>query len=146
MPVTATLKSIYSRDRNIWHISHEGGVLEDPWSEPEEAMYTLSVSPEQAPDTPEYVEVGFEQGVPISVNGERLGPVALLGTLNELGAKHGVGRIDLVENRLVGMKSHGVYETPGGILRAAHQGLEQPTLDRETMHYKDVVAHPAMPS
>jgi argininosuccinate synthase len=142
VPVTATLKSIYSRDRNIWHISHEGGVLENPWNEPEEAMYTLSVSPEAAPDTPEYVEIGFEQGIPVSVNSKRLGPVELLSALNELGAKHGIGRIDLVENRLVGMKSHGVYETPGGtILRTAHQGLEQLTLDRETMHYKDVVAH-----
>ncbi|HEU4323085.1 MAG TPA: argininosuccinate synthase [Roseiflexaceae bacterium] len=142
VPVTATLKSIYSRDRNIWHISHEGGILEDPWNEPEEPMYTLSVAPEQAPDTPEYVVVGFEQGVPVSVDGQPLGPVALLARLNELGARHGVGRIDLVENRLVGMKSHGVYETPGGtILRAAHQGLEQLTLDRDTLHYKDVVAH-----
>jgi len=142
VPVTATLKSIYSRDRNIWHISHEGGVLEDPWNEPEEDMYTLSISPESAPDEPEYVEVGFEQGVPVSVDGTRLNPVILLTVLNELGAKHGVGRIDLVENRLVGMKSHGVYETPGGtILRAAHQGIEQLTLDRDTLHYKDVVAH-----
>ncbi len=142
VPVTVTLKSIYSRDRNIWHISHEGGILEDPWNEPEEPMYTLSVAPEQAPDTPEYVVVGFEQGVPVSVDGQALGPVALLARLNALGARHGVGRIDLVENRLVGMKSHGVYETPGGtILRAAHQGLEQLTLDRDTLHYKDVVAH-----
>jgi argininosuccinate synthase len=142
VPVTATLKSIYSRDRNIWHISHEGGVLEDPWNEPEEAMYTLSTSPEQAPDTPEYVEIGFVKGVPVSVDGQQLGPVALLDRLNDLGARHGVGRIDLVENRLVGMKSHGVYETPGGtILREAHQGLEQLTLDRDTLHYKDVVAH-----
>ncbi|GAB4188677.1 MAG: argininosuccinate synthase [Roseiflexaceae bacterium] len=142
VPVSATLKSIYSRDRNIWHISHEGGILEDPWNEPEEPMYTLSVAPEQAPDTPEYVVVGFEQGVPVSVDGQPLGPVALLARLNELGARHGVGRIDLVENRLVGMKSHGVYETPGGtILRAAHQGLEQLALDRDTLHYKDVVAH-----
>jgi argininosuccinate synthase len=142
VPVTATLKSIYSRDRNIWHISHEGGILEDPWNEPEEAMYTLSTSPESAPDTPEYVEVGFAAGVPVSVDGERLGPVALLARLNELGARHGVGRIDLVENRLVGMKSHGVYETPGGtILREAHLGLEQLALDRDTLHYKDVIAH-----
>jgi argininosuccinate synthase len=142
VPVAATLKSIYSRDRNIWHLSHEGGILEDPWNEPEEAMYTLSTAPEAAPDAPEYVVVGFEAGVPVSVDGERLGPVTLLARLNELGAKHGVGRIDLVENRLVGMKSHGVYETPGGtILRAAHQGIEQLALDRDTLHYKDVVAH-----
>lgn len=142
VPVTASLKSIYSRDRNIWHMSHEGGILEDPWNEPEEPMYTLTTSPEAAPAEAEYVTVGFEAGVPVSVNGERLGPVALLTALNNLGARHGVGRIDLVENRLVGMKSHGVYETPGGtILKIAHQGLEQLTLDRDTLHYKDVVAH-----
>jgi argininosuccinate synthase len=105
-------------------------------------MYTLSTAPERAPEAPEYVEVGFEAGVPISVDGERLSPVALLMRLNELGARHGVGRIDLVENRLVGMKSHGVYETPGGtILREAHLGLEQLALDRDTLHYKDVIAH-----
>jgi argininosuccinate synthase len=142
VPVSASLKSIYSRDRNIWHMSHEGGLLEDPWNEPEEPMYTLTTAPEQAPDEPEYVEVGFAAGVPISVDGEQLGPVALLTRLNDVGAKHGVGRIDLVENRLVGMKSHGVYETPGGtILREAHQGLEQLALDRDTLHYKDVIAH-----
>lgn len=142
VPVTATLRSIYSRDRNIWHMSHEGGILEDPWNEPEEAMYTLTTAPEAAPDEPEYVIVGFELGTPVSVNGKRLGPVELLLTLNDIGAKHGIGRIDLVENRLVGMKSHGVYETPGGtILRVAHQGLEQLTLDRDTLHYKDVIAH-----
>jgi argininosuccinate synthase len=142
VPVTATLKSIYSRDRNIWHISHEGGILEDPWNEPEEPMYTLTTAPEAAPAEPEYVVIGFEAGVPVSVNGERLGPVELLTRLNALGAKHGVGRVDLVENRLVGMKSHGVYETPGGtILKVAHQGLEQLTLDRDTLHYKDVIAH-----
>jgi argininosuccinate synthase len=142
VPVTATLKSIYSRDRNIWHMSHEGGLLEDPWNEPEEPMYTLSTAPEAAPAEPEYVVVGFEAGVPTSVDGERLGPVALLSKLNDLGAKHGVGRVDLVENRLVGMKSHGVYETPGGtILKIAHQGLEQLALDRDTLHYKDVIAH-----
>jgi argininosuccinate synthase len=141
VPVTASLKSIYSRDRNIWHMSHEGGILENPWNEPEEPMYTLTTAPEQAPDTPEYVEIGFAQGVPVSVDGKRLGPVELLLTLNDIGARHGVGRIDLVENRLVGMKSHGVYETPGGtILRVAHQGIEQLTLDRDTLHYKDVVA------
>ena len=142
VPVTATLKSIYSRDRNIWHISHEGGILEDPWNEPEEPMYTLTAAPEAAPAEPEYVVIGFQGGTPVSVNGERLGPVELLTRLNDLGAKHGVGRVDLVENRLVGMKSHGVYETPGGtILKVAHQGLEQLTLDRDTLHYKDVIAH-----
>ncbi|MCE2852952.1 MAG: argininosuccinate synthase [Roseiflexaceae bacterium] len=142
VPVSATLKSIYSRDRNIWHMSHEGGILEDPWNEPEEEMHTLTVSPENAPDTAEYVEIGFVKGIPTSVNGKQMGPVELLSTLNNMGAKHGIGRIDLVENRLVGMKSHGVYETPGGtLIRVAHQALEQLTLDRDTMHYKDVVAN-----
>ena len=104
-------------------------------------MHTLSVSPENAPDKAEYVEIAFEKGIPVSVDGKRLGPVELLTTLNNLGAKHGIGRIDLVENRLVGMKSHGVYETPGGtLIRVAHQALEQLTLDRDTLHYKDVVA------
>jgi argininosuccinate synthase len=142
VPVSATLKSIYSRDRNIMHISHEGGILEDPWQEPEESMHTLTVSPENAPDQPEYVTIGFEKGSPVSIDGVSYAPVELLTKLNELGARHGIGRIDLVENRLVGMKSHGVYETPGcTIIRAAHQGLEQITLDRDTMHYKDTVAH-----
>jgi argininosuccinate synthase len=136
----ATKRSAYSRDRNIWHMSHEGGILEDPWLEPEEAMYTLTVSPEEAPDTPEYVKLGFEKGVPVAINGDTMGPVAVLTRLNELGSAHGVGRIDLVENRLVGMKSRGVYETPGGtILYAAHQGLESICLDRETAHYKELV-------
>ncbi|MEY3989881.1 MAG: hypothetical protein RI985_962 [Chloroflexota bacterium] len=142
VPVSATLKSIYSRDRNIWHMSHEGGILENPWEEPEEEMYTLTSSPENAPDQAEYVEIGFVQGRPVSVNGQAMGPVELLITLNNLGAKHGIGRIDLVENRLVGMKSHGVYETPGGtLIRAAHQAIEQLALDRDTLHYKDVIAH-----
>ena len=116
VPVTATIKSIYSRDRNLWHLSHEGGILEDPWQEPEEVMYQLSVSPEAAPDVAEYVEIHFEQGAPKRVNGVAMGPIDLVATLNTIGARHGVGRIDLVENRLVGMKSHGVYETPGGTL------------------------------
>lgn len=142
VPVSATLKSIYSRDRNIWHMSHEGGILENPWNEPEEEMYTLSNSPENAPDQAEYVEIGFVQGRPVSINGQAMGPVELLIALNNLGAKHGIGRIDLVENRLVGMKSHGVYETPGGtLIRTAHQAIEQLALDRDTLHYKDVVAH-----
>ncbi len=141
VPVTATLKSIYSRDRNLWHLSHEGGILEDPWQEPEEVMYQLTTNPETAPDEPEYVEVYFEAGVPKRVNGEAFGPVELVAKLNEIGAKHGIGRIDLVENRLVGMKSHGVYETPGGtILYRAHQALEQLCLDKETLHYKQVIA------
>jgi argininosuccinate synthase len=142
VPVTATLKSIYSRDWNIWHLSHEGGILEDPWQEPEAAMYQLTVSPEQAPDEAEYIEIEFEKGAPRKINGTAMGPIELLTMLNQIGAKHGVGRVDLVENRLVGMKSHGVYETPGGtILVEAHQALEQLCLDRETLHYKEIVAH-----
>ncbi len=141
VPVTATTKSIYSRDWNIWHLSHEGGPLEDPWLEPEPAMFQLSVAPEQAPDEPEYVEVDFECGIPRKVNGRALGPIELITNLNELGARHGIGRVDLVENRLVGMKSHGVYETPAGtILYEAHDGLEQICLDRETLHYKQQAA------
>lgn len=141
IPVPNTRKSLYSRDGNLWHLSHEGGMLENPELEPEEAMFQRSVAPEAAPDTPEYVEIGFECGVPVRVNGAELEPVALLQTLNELGARHGVGRVDLVENRLVGMKSHGVYETPGGtLLYRAHQGLEELTLDRDTMHFKDMLA------
>lgn len=141
VPVSATLKSIYSRDWNIWHLSHEGGILEDPWQEPESAMYQLTVAPEQAPDEPEYVEIEFDRGIPRKVNGVAHGPIDLITTLNQLGAKHGIGRVDLVENRLVGMKSHGVYETPGGaILVQAHQALEQLCLDRETLHYKQQVA------
>ncbi len=141
VPVSSSLKSIYSRDRNLWHLSHEGGLLEDPWAEPEEAMFQMSVSPENAPDQPEYVELAFEQGLPVKLNGKALSPAVLIGHLNEIGGRHGIGRVDLVENRLVGMKSRGVYETPGGaILVAAHNELEQITLDRETLHYKDVVA------
>lgn len=141
VPVTATEKSIYSRDWNIWHLSHEGGILEDPWQEPEAAMYQLSIAPEQAPDEPEYVEIEFEKGTPRKINGRAMGAIELVTTLNQIGAKHGIGRIDLVENRLVGMKSHGVYETPGGtILVEAHQALEQICLDRETLHYKQVIA------
>ncbi|MCA0353871.1 MAG: argininosuccinate synthase [Chloroflexi bacterium] len=141
VPVTSTRASIYSRDGNIWHLSHEGGSLEDPWLEPELTMFQRTVTPEEAPDLPEYLEIGFERGIPVSVNGEQLGPVALLQTLNDIGARHGVGRVDLVENRLVGMKSHGVYETPGGtLLYRAHQGLEELALDRETLHFKDTLA------
>jgi argininosuccinate synthase len=141
VPITQSEKSIYSRDRNLWHLSHEGGLLEDPWLEPEEAMYQLSVSPEAAPDQPEVVEIAFESGTPVAVNGQKLSPAALIAVLNELGGKHGIGRADMVEGRLVGMKSHGVYETPGGaILLAAHQELESIVLDRDTMHFKDLVA------
>jgi argininosuccinate synthase len=141
VPVTATIKSIYSRDRNLWHLSHEGGILEDPWQEPEEVMYQLSTSPEEAPDVAEYVEIHFEQGVPKRVNGVAMGPIDVLSTLNTIGARHGVGRIDLVENRLVGMKSHGVYETPGGtLLYRAHEGLEQICLDKQSLQYKQMIA------
>ncbi len=141
IPVTATKKSIYSRDANLWHLSHEGGLLEDPWNEPEESMYQLTASPENAPDQPVYVEIDFESGTPVAVNGERLSPAQLITRLNALGGAHGIGRVDLVENRLVGMKSHGVYETPGGtILMAAHHELETLTLDRDTMHFKDMLA------
>ncbi len=141
VPVTATIKSIYSRDSNLWHLSHEGGPLEDPWNEPEESMFQISTSPENAPDEPEYVEIEFESGTPVAVHGERLGPVALLERLNALGGAHGIGRVDLVENRLVGMKSRGVYETPGGtILYYAHRDLESLVLDRETAHFKEMIA------
>ena len=141
VPVTATVKSIYSRDSNLWHISHEGGLLEDPWNEPEECMYQKSTSPENAPDEPEYVEIEFECGTPVGLNGERLSPASIVQRLNAIGGAHGIGRVDLVENRLVGMKSRGVYETPGGaILLYAHQELESLILDRETMHFKEMVA------
>lgn len=141
VPVTATAEKIYSRDRNLWHLSHEGGVLEDPWNEPEEDMFQLSVSPEAAPDTPEYLTLAFEQGVPVAVNDERLGLVELVERLNTIGGRHGVGRVDLVENRLVGMKSHGVYETPGGsLLYTAHRELESIVLDKETLRAKDRIA------
>lgn len=141
IPVKATTKSIYSRDSNIWHISHEGGVLEDPWNEPEEDMFLMTRSPENAPDEPQYLELEFKEGVPKKIDGVAYGPVELVTKLNEIGGLHGVGRVDLVENRLVGMKSHGIYETPGGtIIYTAHRELESLVLDRETLHYKDVVA------
>jgi len=141
VPVPATEKSIYSRDRNLWHMSHEGGLLEDPWNEPEEAMYTLTTSPENAPDEPEYITIDFKEGLPIRLNGVAMGPLELMTALNDLGAKHGIGRVDLVENRLIGLKSHGIYETPGGtILYAAHAALEQLVLDKDTLHYKQQVA------
>lgn len=139
--VTATIKSIYSRDSNLWHLSHEGGLLEDPWNEPEEVMYQISTSPENAPDEAEYVDIEFESGNPVAVNGEKMSPARIVETLNAIGGDHGIGRVDLVENRLVGMKSHGVYETPGGtILLYAHRELESLILDRETLHYKQVIA------
>jgi len=128
----------FSVDANLLHISAEGKVLEDPWEEAEEYVYSRSVAPEQAPDEPEYVEVSFSRGDPVAVNGEVLTPAALLTRLNELGGRHGIGRLDLVENRFVGMKSRGIYETPGGtVLLAAHRGIEQLTLDRGAAHLKD---------
>lgn len=141
IPVSQSKTNIYSRDQNLWHLSHEGGELEDPWQEPNEAMFQLTVSPEEAPDKPVEIVIGFEQGYPVSLDGTPMGPVELVTTLNKIGGEHGVGRIDLVENRLVGMKSHGVYEQPGAaILSTAHKELESITLDRETLHYKDLVA------
>jgi len=141
VPVKQTTRSIYSRDRNLWHISHEGGPLEDPWHEPDEDMFVLTVAPEKAPDEPEYVEIDFAAGIPQRLNGVAYGPVELVTQLNRLGGKHGIGRVDIVENRLVGMKSRGVYETPGGtILYTAHRALETLTLDRDTAHYKELVA------
>ncbi|MCU0513387.1 MAG: argininosuccinate synthase [Anaerolineae bacterium] len=141
VPVTHTEKDIYSRDRNIFHLSHEGGLLEDPWNEPEERMFQLTTSPEQAPDTPEMVELEFEKGRPVALNGERLSAVDIFQRLNKIAGQHGIGRVDIVENRLVGMKSHGVYETPAGtVIRRAHQALESICLDKHTMHYKDFIA------
>ncbi|MDQ3388587.1 MAG: argininosuccinate synthase [Gemmatimonadota bacterium] len=141
VPVTATRAKIYSRDRNLWHVSHEGGPLEDPAFEPEEEMFLLTRSAEAAPDRPEYLTIGFEAGNPVSIDGEPFAPVALLETLNQIGGRHGIGRIDLVEDRLVGMKSRGVYETPGGtLLHAAHSELEQLVLDRRTLALKDALA------
>ncbi|KAJ0104968.1 hypothetical protein Patl1_18300 [Pistacia atlantica] len=141
VPVPVTKKSIYSRDRNLWHLSHEGDILEDPANEPKKDMYMMSVDPEDAPDKPELVEIGIVKGLPVSVNGKQLPPASLLAQLNEIGGKHGIGRIDMVENRLVGMKSRGVYETPGGtILFAAARELESLTLDRETIQIKDSLA------
>jgi argininosuccinate synthase len=136
VPVTA--ERPYSMDRNLFHISYEGGILEDPWAEPPAKMYLLTQSPEDAPDVPITVEIEFEHGDPVAVDGRRLAPVALLETLNRLGAEHGVGRVDLVENRFVGMKSRGCYETPGGtILVTARRALESITLDREVLHLRD---------
>ncbi|MBW3572812.1 MAG: argininosuccinate synthase [Gemmatimonadetes bacterium] len=141
VPVTATKAKIYSRDRNLWHVSHEGGPLEDPAYEPTEDLFQMTRSSEDAPPVPAYVTIGFEQGYPVSVDGEALGPVQLIERLNQIGGLHGVGRIDLVEDRLVGMKSRGIYETPGGtLLYAAHSELEQLTLDRRTLALKDAIA------
>lgn len=138
IPVPVTPDKPYSSDRNLLHISYEGGILEDPWLEPDPGMFTLTVDPASAPDTPEVVELDFERGNPVAVNGERLSPANLLSRLNDLGGKHGIGRLDMVESRFVGMKSRGVYETPGGtIMREAHRAVESITMDREVMHIRD---------
>ncbi len=141
VPVKATMERIYSQDKNLWHLSNEGGPLEDPWNEPPADMFEWTIAPEDAPDEPEYVELYFRQGIPERVNGVGYGPTGIMEALNELGVKHGIGRVDIVENRLVGMKSRGVYETPGGtLLYKAHAALEQLCLDKETLHYKQQVA------
>jgi len=141
VPVTSTLKSIYSRDRNIFHLSHEAGPLENPWNEPEEEMFKLTTNPEAAPDKAEYVELEFEKGIPVRLNGETVDPVELFLRLNKIAGAHGIGRVDMVENRLVGMKSRGVYETPAGtVIHKAHQALESICLDKQTLHYKDILA------
>ena len=138
IPVPVTAERPYSTDRNLFHVSFEGGILEDPWAEPSPKMFLLTSSPESAPDVPVSVEIEYEGGNPVAVDGRGLGPVALLEALNRIGGEHGIGRVDLVENRYVGMKSRGVYETPGGtILHVAHRALESLTLDREVLHLRD---------
>lgn len=138
IPIPVTKAKPYSSDRNLLHISFEGGILEDTWREPDKDMFMLSVSPEDAPDKPTYVEIEFKNGNPVAVDGKQMSPAVLLAYLNELGGRNGVGRLDIVENRYVGMKSRGVYETPGGtVLRVAHQAIESITMDREVMHIRD---------
>ncbi len=138
IPVAATKDKPYSSDRNIFHISYEGGILEDPWAEPPSDMYTLMTPPEKAPDRPAYLQVSYEKGNPVALNGRKMKPLALLQELNKIGGRNGIGRVDLVENRYVGIKSRGVYETPGGtILHFAHRAMESITLDREVYHMKD---------
>ena len=138
IPVPVTKEKPYSIDANLFHTSYEGGILEDPWQEPPEDMFQMTVAPEKAPETPEYLELSFEDGVPVAVNGKTMGPVELLSTLNEIAGRHGIGRVDMVENRFVGIKSRGVYETPGGtVLHVAHRALEHLTMDREVMHLRD---------
>ena len=141
IPIQHTEKDIYSRDRNIFHLSHEGGLLENPWNEPAKEMFQLTVSPEEAPDKPVYLEIGFEKGNPVTLDGESLNALELFTRLNTIAGQHGVGRVDIVENRLVGMKSRGIYETPAGtVIYKAHQALESICLDKYTMHYKDLVS------
>jgi len=138
IPVTATREKPYSIDRNLFHISYEGGVLEDPWHEPPSDMYTMITPPEKAPDKPVYIEISYEKGNPVALNSKTLSPAKLLSRLNAVAGENGIGRVDIVENRYVGIKSRGVYETPGGtVLHAAHRALESIVLDREVMHFKD---------
>jgi argininosuccinate synthase len=140
IPVTATKEKPYSMDRNLVHISYEGGILEDPWREPYNDIFRLTVSPEDAPDTPEYVEIEYERGNAVAINGERFGPAQIIERANQIGGRHGIGRVDMVENRYVGIKSRGVYESPGAtILMHGHRGVEQLTLDREVMHMRDAM-------
>ncbi len=141
VPIKATLKKIYSRDGNLWHLSHEGGELENPWNEPKSDMFVRTVSPEKAPNRPTYIQIEFKRGVPVAIDGKKYDAVSIVERLNKIGAANAIGRVDLVENRLVGMKSRGVYETPGGtILYAAHSELEHIILDKDTLHYKDMVS------
>ena len=141
VPVDQSPRDLFSRDGNLWHLSHEGGNLEDPWDAPRKEMFKLTVDPEDAPDQPEVVVLAFEQGVPVALNGARLGPVDMVETLNRIAGAHGVGRLDLVENRLVGIKSRGVYETPAGtVLHVAHREIERLVLDRNTLHFKQSVS------
>jgi argininosuccinate synthase len=138
IPITATIKKPYSMDRNLLHISYEGGILEDPWRAPDEEMFLLTRSLEDTPDAPQELLLAFERGTPVAIDGEKLTPARLLDRLNKIAGAHGIGRVDLVENRFVGMKSRGVYETPGGtVLHAAHRAVESITLDREVMHERD---------
>ena len=140
IPVTATKAKPYSTDMNLFHVSYEGGILEDPWEAPPAEIFQTTVSAEHAPDQPRQITIGYEEGDPVALDGKRLSPAALLAQLNHLGGEHGIGRMDLVENRYVGMKSRGVYETPGGtILHAAHRGLESITMDREVLHLRDAL-------
>ena len=142
IPVPVSKAKPYSMDLNLWHCSYEGGVLEDPWQEPDDEMFRLTLDPVKAPSEPEYLEISFERGRPVALDGREVDSITLIERLNAAGGRHGIGRIDIVENRLVGMKSRGVYETPGGtILYAAHRALEQLTLDKDTMHYKQLIAH-----
>ena len=141
IPITASKEKIYSEDRNLWHLSHEGGILEDPASEPEESMWQLTVSPEKAPNTPQYIEINFQSGTPVGINGDNLGAIELITLVNRIGGQHGIGRVDMVENRLVGMKSRGAYETPGGtLLVQAHRDLESICLDKDTQRIKDILS------